>query len=106
MCAREEERDWNPLRRIAVMVAARVVVVRVLRVVELEIEFERRGHPFRGADDEVVEVGADAIRADDVERIRLALEVVAVTPDHVDVELRLNTLQRHGWNCLLYTSDA
>src|SRR6187549_1248611 len=39
-----EERHWNPLRRVAVMVAPRVHRFGILWIVELVIELQRRCH--------------------------------------------------------------
>jgi hypothetical protein len=79
------------------VIASRVHALGIGRIVHLVIEHERFGERLVRADDEVVEVGADAIRADDEDTVRVvALEVVAViAADHVHVQLSLHLLERH-----------
>ena len=90
-----EEDDRNALRRVAVVIASVVELFGIARIVDLVVERQRLRQRCVGRAADVVQLGADAIGADQVHRVRLARLVVAVPADHVDVQLRDDRVERH-----------
>src|SRR5262245_55071101 len=92
-----KEYDRNSLGRIAVVIASRVDILRIVSVIQLIVERQRLCERSIGLNDKVVKIGADPIGADKKERVAIvAFDVVAVIPpDHVHIELSLDLLE---WN--------
>ena len=67
METRRIEDDWNALRGIAVVVAAIVNLLEIGRIIELVVELERFGEMRVCINAEVVELGADSIRANQID---------------------------------------
>ncbi len=91
-----EEDDRDAFPRVTVVIAPVVHLLEIRRIVHLVIERERRGQPAIRIAVDLVELAADPIRSDDVDRVDLARLVVAVSADHVDVQLRDDVRHRHG----------
>ena len=66
-------------------------------IIDARVVVDLYGHAAVGLDDQIVQVGADPIGADDEHAVGVvALDVVAVVAaDHVHVELRLDLVERH-----------
>ncbi len=93
--ARCEEDDRDALDRVAVVIAPEVELLEIGRVVHLVVERQRLRKRLVRLPADLVQFAADAIGADEVHRVGLARLVVAVPPDHVDVQLGHDPLERH-----------
>src|SRR5262245_44842313 len=94
MKSRREEDNGNALGGIAVMIAAVVDLLKIGRIVNFEIELERLGQAVVGLIRDVVQLGADAVGADQVDVVRFFGLVVAIAPDHIHIEVGDDLINR------------
>ena len=90
-----EEDDWIPSRR-SCAIAAIVNPLRVCRIIQLKIDRHRLGQTRIGIDHDVVQLAADAVCSDRVNRVRLRFQIVVVASDHIDVQLGDDVVD---WDC-------